>query len=161
MGATNRNAIIEPAAEATALYETDFHAWTQREADKLRAGRLSELDREHLAEEIESLGKAQYSELVSRLRVLLQHLLKWQYQPERRGRSWQLTIQTQRIELEDHLSDNPSLKSRLDTALHRAYRLARLDAAQATGLAPEVFPETCPYDVAETLDQGWLPEPRS
>jgi hypothetical protein len=158
MGATTRNAIIEPAAEATALYETDFHAWTQREADKLRAGRLSELDREHLAEEIESLGKAQYNELVSRLRVLLQHLLKWQYQPERRGRSWQLTIRTQRIELEDHLADNPSLKSRLDTALPRAYRLARLDAAQATGLAPEVFPETCLYNAVEILDQAWLPE---
>ena len=70
------------------LYDQDFYAWTNEQAALLRAGRLSEADVEHIAEEIENMGKSEKRELVSRLRVLLLHLLKWQYQPTRRGKSW-------------------------------------------------------------------------
>jgi hypothetical protein len=100
-----------------ALYDRDFHAWAQEQASLLRSGRLSEADVNHIAEEIESMGKTEKRELVSRLTVLLLHLLKWRYQPERRGRSWEATIRVQRGLLADHLTDNPSLKAQLLEAI--------------------------------------------
>src|SRR5580698_7276634 len=93
------------------LYDQDFFAWAQEQAELLRAGRLSEADIGHIAEEIESMGRAEKRELVNRLIVLLHHLLKWQFQPDRRGASWEATILVQRHALERHLEDNPSLKS--------------------------------------------------
>ncbi len=95
------------------LYDQDFYAWANEQAGLLRAGRLSEADIEHIAEEIESMGKSEKRELVSRLTVLLLHLLKWQHQPAFRSKSWRLTLEEQRDRLEDHLADNPSLKSSL------------------------------------------------
>ena len=90
------------------LYEQDFYAWANEQAALLRAGRLSEADIEHIAEEIESMGKTEKRELVSRLTVLLLHLLKWQHQPTHRGTVWRLTLEEQRNQIEDHLADNPS-----------------------------------------------------
>ena len=66
------------------LYELDFHAWTQEQAAKLKSGRLSELDIGHLMEELESMGATERREIISRLTVLITHLLKWQFQPSRR-----------------------------------------------------------------------------
>jgi hypothetical protein len=74
------------------LYEQDFFEWTVQNAQLLRAGRLEEADLEHIAEEIEDMGRSERRELESRLSVLLSHLLKWRFQPSRRGRSWQATI---------------------------------------------------------------------
>jgi len=83
-----------PAAEpgGTDTYEGDFHAWAAAQAALLRAGRLSELDVQHIAEEIEALGRGERRELGHRLEVLILYLLKWSYQPERQGKSWRLTI---------------------------------------------------------------------
>lgn len=77
--------------------------------------------------------------------MLLVHILKWDYQPQRRTRSWTISIKDQRIEFDQVLEDNPGLKSRLDEALARAYRRARLQAAKETGLDEETFPDICPY----------------
>ncbi len=132
-------------------YETDFYKWTNHQADLLKAGRLSEADIEHIAEEIESMGKSEKRELISRLKILLVHLLKWEYQPLRRSKSWQLTIKEQRMMIEDHLEDNPSLKAILDEVVLKAYRLARTKAAAETGLEEENFPEKCPYRSADIL----------
>ncbi len=90
------------------LYEHDFYAWANEQASLLRAGRLSEADIEHIAEEIDSMGRSEKRELVSRLKVLLAHLLKWQHQPGNRGNSWRLTIEEQWREVVDHLADNPA-----------------------------------------------------
>ncbi len=93
-------------------YEHDFHSWALEQAALLRDGRLSELDVANIAGELETLGRAEFNSLVSTLRALTMHLLKWDHQPEKRSRSWALTIASQRLELSDLLKDNPGLKPR-------------------------------------------------
>ena len=101
------------------LYETDFYAWTQQQAALVRDGRWEEVDRSNLVEEIESLGK-QRQELHNRLGFLLGHLLKGQFQPSARSRSWLSTLRLQRLEISDLLDDNPSLKTYVEEAIDRA-----------------------------------------
>ncbi|MDD1650135.1 MAG: DUF29 domain-containing protein [Methylococcaceae bacterium] len=96
------------------LYESDFFGWTQRQSELLRAGRFEEVDTEHLIEEIEAMGRSERQQLTRRLEILLTHLLKWRYQPDFRGRSWQLTIIEQRRRIAKLLAANPSLQARLD-----------------------------------------------
>jgi len=139
------------------LYETDFYAWANEQAALLRAGKLSSADVEHIAEEIESMGRSEKRELVSRLRILLHHLLKWEHQPSHRGNSWRLSIANARDELDTHLRDNPSLKAKLGETVADAYRLARRDAAAETGQTEATFPADCPYEVAEMLDEMFWP----
>ena len=103
-------------------YETDFYAWANHQAALLRDGALNKIDIEHIAEEIESMGRSEKRELISRLTVLLTHLLKWQFQPERSGNSWRLTIENQRDQLADHLAHNPRLKSQLERPIEKCYR---------------------------------------
>jgi Domain of unknown function DUF29 len=142
----------------SALYDHDFFAWSQEQADLLRSGKLSVADIDHIAEEIESMGRTEKRELVSRLSLLLMHLLKWKFQPEKRGASWEATIRVQRNRLVDHLDDNPSLKPLLPTALASAYRDARLEASAETGLAVATFPDGCPWSAEQTLDAEFWPE---
>lgn len=138
------------------LYEQDFYAWANEQAALLRTGRVSEADLEHIAEEIESMGRSEKRELVSRLKILLTHLLKWQFQPTLRGNSWRLTIEEQRREVADHLADNPSLKGTLPEAMASAYAGAILVAARETGLGREVFPPECPLRFEQaTSDDFW------
>ena len=115
-------------------YEADLYGWAMRQAALLREGRLSEVEADHLAEQIEELGMSEYDKLESVLRVMLLHMLKWDLQPERQSRNWSLTIQEQRRRLERHLAKNPSLKSRRDEAIEAAYGDARLGAARETDL---------------------------
>jgi hypothetical protein len=128
-----------------AEYERDFYSWLGEQAHHLRAGRLEALDRDNLAEEIESLGREQFNKLVSALRVLMAHMLKWDHQPSLRSRSWTLSIQEQRLEIADVLSDNPGLRPRIGDAIARAYRRARIEAARETGLDEAIFPATSRY----------------
>ena len=102
---------------SNALYERDFYAWANEQAALLRAGKLDRADIDNIAEAIESMGRSEQRTLVSRMSVLLLHLLKWRYQPAFRGTSWRLTIMEQRYRLADRLRDNPSLKSQLDSAV--------------------------------------------
>jgi hypothetical protein len=143
---------------APSLYDADFYAWANQQAALLRAGRLSEADIENIAEEIESMGKSEKRELVSRLSVLAMHLLKWQFQPELRSRSWRLTIAGQRLELGRHMRDNPSLKSKMDDAIADAYRSARIEAARETALELTSFPNACPWTYAEITNDDFWPE---
>lgn len=124
----------------------------------LRARRLSEADIDHIAEEIESMGKAEKRELVSRLTALLLHLLKWQFQPDRRGSSWEATITVQRDDVADHLNDNPSLKARLPEALSSAYRKAAITAHGETDLPTQTLPTLCPWSVKQIMDLGFWPD---
>ncbi|MEI7610955.1 MAG: DUF29 domain-containing protein [Rhodospirillaceae bacterium] len=139
------------------LYKQDFHAWANEQAALLRAGKLAAADIDLIAEEIESMGKTEKRELVNRLTVLLLHLLKWRFQPERRGASWEATITVQRDDVADHLSDNPSLTPTLPDAISSAYRKAAILAAGETGLAKSTFPAVCPWPTKQILDEGFWP----
>lgn len=140
------------------LYEQDFYAWANEQAALLRSGRLSAADIEHIAEEIESMGKTEKRELISRLKVLLLHLLKWRYQPVGRSVSWQLTIKEQRREVARHLADNPSLKSRLFETMADAYGDATIGAARETSLPEENFPAECPWTFEQIMDATFWPD---
>lgn len=128
-----------------AEYERDFYSWLLEQARHLREGRLDALDGDNLAEEIESAAREQFGKLVSALRVAMMHMLKWDHRPSARSRSCVLSIEAQRLEIADVLSDNPGLKPRVAEAVARAYRGARIDAAKETGLDEAEFPESCPY----------------
>jgi hypothetical protein len=142
----------------SALYDSDFYAWANEQAALLRAGNLDAADIEHIAEEIESMGKTEKRELISRLTVLLLHLLKWRYQPARRGASWEATILVQRRTLATHLVDNPSLKAMLPGAIDDAYGNAILEARAETGLDLSTFPAACPWTVGQVFNAEFWPE---
>ena len=131
--------------ERAAAKEVDLYSWARRQAELLRAGRLSEIDAAAIAEEIDDVGEEQYDKLESAFRVLLLHMLKWDHQPALRSRSWALSIKTQRVELDDIMADNPGLKPRIGEAIARGYRKASIEAARETGLDEELFSKTCPY----------------
>jgi hypothetical protein len=139
------------------LYAQDFYAWSQEQARLLRAGKLAEADLDHIAEEIESMGKTEKRELVSRLTVLLLHLLKWQYQPALQGASWRTTIRNQRFDIADLMADNPSLRGQVSEAVVRAYRKAVGEAELQTGLPEAVFPTACPWSFEEVVSEGFWP----
>ena len=139
-------------------YQKDFYSWTCEQAELLRAGRFNELDVFNLVEEIETMGRSEKRELQSRLMVLLVHLLKWQYQPARRGRSWTLTIKGQRINLEDVVNDNPGLKPQLLDLLSNAYRLAIVEVSKQTMLEESIFPVKCPWTLDQIRDEGYFPD---
>jgi hypothetical protein len=143
---------------ADTLYNTDFYQWTQAQAAHLRAKEWSALDVDNLAEEIESLGASDRRALRSHLMRLSQHLLKWHYQPQRRGESWQQSIDNARLQIELILEDSPSLREFLPKAFAWAYPRARKEAAKETGLPLETFPETCPWSLDQLQDDEFLPE---
>ncbi len=139
-------------------YEYDFYAWAITNAKLLREGKLEGIDIEHVAEELESMGKTQQRVLISRLTVLLAHLMKWQLQPELRSRSWKNTIKVQRIDLQELLQDNPSLRPQAGETLNRAYRKAKLLAAGDTNMDETSFPEACPYSFEQAMEEAFWPE---
>jgi hypothetical protein len=139
------------------LYDRDFLEWTARNAELLRAGRLDEADLEHIAEEIEDMGKRQRHELRSRLRVLLMHLIKWQSQPEKRGPSWIRTIGTQRLEIADLLRDAPSLRTVIEESLPGVYQETVRLAARETGIGSQAFAPQCPLTLEQVLDSDYYP----
>jgi hypothetical protein len=146
------------STKTATLYDTDFYAWANEQAALLRAGRLSEADIENIAEEIESMGRSEKRELIGRLTVLLVHLLKWHYQPALRGGSWRNTVEQQRLQLEDHLADNPSLKSQLTEAMASAYKRARVDAEHETGMLRGTFPPACPFTFDDSMNPDFWPD---
>jgi hypothetical protein len=140
-----------PAAKQ--LYERDLYAWSREQARLLKARRLDKIDAGNIAEEILDVGSNEYDKLGSALRVLLVHMLKWDRQPEKRTRSWENTIAEQRVRIDQQLTDNPSLKSRIEEATGRAYRRAKIRASTETDLEVDRFPETCPYDWQEIISR--------
>jgi hypothetical protein len=141
----------------TTLYETDFNLWIEETAKTLKAGDFGALDLENLIEEIESMGRNNRREVRSRLIVLLLHLLKWQYQPEKQSNSWLYTIKEQRLQLRLILEDSPSLKPFTEDVLSKCYQEARKEAMAETNLAASVFPLECPCTQAQILDPNYFP----
>lgn len=141
------------------LHDRDFYAWTQQQLTLLRMGDFSKIDLKNLIDEVESMGASERKELISRLEVLLAHLLKWQFQPKRRGRSWELTIQEQRSRLLDLLDENPSLGNpeTLQASLAKAYKYGAIAAQRETRLSSGAFPRECPYALENVLDNGFYP----
>ncbi len=139
-------------------YETDIVAWAREQAALLRSGQLSALDIEHIAEEIEDVGKSEKRELASRMAVLLAHLLKWQHQPGRRGSSWTRTLKEQRKAIAAALRQTPSLKASLTDPdwLAGVWADAVTKAIDETGL--DSFPEDCSWPMMQVLSEDFFPE---
>jgi hypothetical protein len=140
-----------------ALYDEDFFEWTRRNAELLRGGRLEQADIEHIAEEIEDMGKRDLKELNSRVRVLVGHLLKWQLQSEKKSRSWERTIASQRTQLGQLLEDIPSLRVKIQPNLRRNYESTVNLAVIETGLTKSLFPAECPFTIEQILGSEFLP----
>jgi uncharacterized protein DUF29 len=138
-----------------ATYDRDFYTWTVEQAALIRAGRFGEVDRENVAEEIETLGRSEFSRLVSFYRLILLHMLKWEHQPNLRSRSWANSIALHRAHAAEVLEDNPGLAPRLEEAFARAYRLARLEAIGETGLSETAFPAARPFTREEMLSRPY------
>jgi len=141
-----------------ANYEQDFLTWTQQQADYLKKGCWSELDVKNLIEELESLGRSEQKEISSYFQVLVMHLLKCEYQPEKRTSSWNHTLSNCRDKIQDCLEDTPSLQRFLQDSewIDKYYRRSRRDAAKETQMSLETFPTKCPYAIAQILDPDFL-----
>lgn len=137
------------------LYESDFYHWTVEQVESLRLGKFHELDLENLAEEIESLGNQQRSELENRLAVLLGHLLKWDLQLNLRGKSWRSTIREQRRAIQKLIKKNPSLKSYLNEAMIDGYESALDLVVRETPFDYKDLPKHCPYEISQVLDNDF------
>jgi hypothetical protein len=140
------------------LYEQDFFAWTMAQAAALRHNRPEGVDWENAAEELESMGKRDRRELESRLRGLLMHLMKWVWQPEKRGASWEATIVEQRKEILKIFIQSPSLKGHAEQVLTEEWRDARRLASIETGLPLSEFLDACPWDTNRQVLADWWPE---
>jgi hypothetical protein len=149
---------VRPETTARADYETDFVAWTQEQAQILRARSTPGLDWDNLAEEIESMGRRDRRKLESRFRRILHHLLKWQAQPGLRGPSWRRTLSEQRRQVEKLLKESPSLRPQIAELIEAAYPDALTDAVDETGLRPQIFPVACPFAPDQVLNSGYFPE---
>lgn len=135
----------------SSLYEQDYAYWAEEMATKLQQREFDELDIENLVEEIKDLSKRERDKLLSSLRLIIHHLLKWDYQPQKRSRSWQITIKRERNNIAFYLEDSPSLQKYLsDDWLKKVYLNASLDATKETDLD---FPSDCPYTITEVLNR--------
>jgi iron-sulfur cluster repair protein YtfE (RIC family) len=149
---------VKHEAGAMTYHEHDFYTWAKENATLLRAKRFEELDIDNIAEELEDMGSSRERELESRLGILLAHLLKWYYQPERHSVSWTATIMEQRRRIERLLRKNPGLKAYLEEAFWEAYGDARLIAMRETGLQQDIFPESPSFTLTQVLDVCYWPE---
>lgn len=140
------------------IYATDLSLWARQTADLLREKRWQDIDLEHLVEEMEDLSKSEKRGISSQLIRLLLHLLKWEYQPQRRSDSWLDSITDSRLQIELAIKDSPSLKNYPLQELAQAYQRARWSAAKQTHLPLSTLPETCPYTLDKILAEDWLPE---
>lgn len=140
-----------PSVQRGPEQDEDLAGWAFHQAMLLRSGQLHLADAVLIAEELEDVGHEQYDKFESALRLLMAHMLKWDHQPQRRSRSWQLTIINNRRRVERLLAKNPSLKSRRDEAVRDAYQDGRAEAYAQTKLPLATFPEECPYSWADLM----------
>ncbi len=142
----------------TVHYEEDFYSWLCKNVELLRQGRLSEIDVENIAEELDGMSKSQQRELISRLEVLLIHLLKWQFQPDNRSGSWKGSIVEQRQQIKKLFKISPSLKRHIDEKIAESYADAVEYSSSETGIPESDFPQTCPYSSEQILDKNFYPD---
>jgi len=140
------------------LYEQDYYLWVEDILKKIQDKRWEEMDWDNLWEEIDDMGKSQKQRLISNLRILLMHLLKWEFQADKRTNSWKYTIIEHRRRILEQLEDSPSLKNYLNSKFEPTYQKSRKDASLETNLALSLFPEKYPYKVEQILDEDWFLE---
>jgi hypothetical protein len=138
-------------------YDRDLTLWAKDTAQLLRERRWDAIDWEHLIEEVEDLGKSERSAIASQMERIMVHLLKWQYQPQRRSDSWLDSINDGRSQIRRKIEDSPSLRSHPEQVLEKEYVRARRETARQTGLEISVFPELCPF-IIEQVIEDWLPD---
>ncbi|MFL6806658.1 MAG: DUF29 domain-containing protein [Xanthobacteraceae bacterium] len=143
----------------SARYDRDLYSWAVEQAALLRTGHITEADVLNIAAEIDDVGIRQYDKLEYPLRVILLHLLKWDHQPERRSRSWHLSIAVQRKHVSKVLRKNPGLKPLVDEATTEAYDIARIEAAAQILRDEDIFPRECPYSIQDIMERpiDWPP----
>ncbi|MEH1932022.1 DUF29 domain-containing protein [Nostoc sp.] len=139
------------------LYEADYLQWIETTVEKLQSQDYANVDWEKLIEEIADMGKSERRSLKSNLIVILVHLLKWQFQPEKRSGSWEGSIIEHRRRVIEALDDSPSLKSYLEIVFAQCYAQAVKQAKAETGLSVESFPVVCPYQLPEVTNDEFLP----
>jgi hypothetical protein len=140
------------------LYEQDLYLWAETTAHLLKQKRFSEIELDALIEELEDVGKSEKRGLKNQLKRIIMHLLKWKYQPERRGKSWKMSIQNGREEIEDAIIDSPSLRKTIPELIASVYPNARENAIAETDLDDWVFPEQNPFTTGQILDRQFFPE---
>jgi hypothetical protein len=142
--------IAEPITSLELLYEEDETAWLEAMSQLAAEGRYADMDTPHLSEYLSDMAKRDRREVVSRLTVLMSHLLKWNYQPEGRSRSWRCTILDQRLELQEML-DSGTLERHAEAVLAKAYSNARRRASAETEQRIETFPLESPWGLEEWM----------
>jgi hypothetical protein len=148
-----------PGATSLAeLYELDYARWLFENAALLRAGRLDALDAENIAEELEVMERSEGRAIRSHLRVLITHLLKWEYQADQRSSSWRGSIYNARRAIEQRLRESPSLRRGLPEFIAEVHADAIFNAANETGLPESTFPERCPYAIDQLLSTDFWPD---
>jgi hypothetical protein len=148
---------MEEESQTPSLYEQDFYSWSQEQAHLLRTLQLRGIDAEHIAEEIETLGRSEQNALRSSLRLVITHLLKALYQPERAGRSWRVTVVRERLNAQQNLRDNPGLRAQLESLFAEAYEDGRKLALAETGLPSPTIPTQAALTLGQVLDEAFLP----
>lgn len=139
-------------------HEKDVYGWAVHTAQLLKDKKMSEIDFDHIVEELEEMVSSNETQMINRLTLVLTHLLKWQFQPNMRGHSWVYTIREQRKRTKIHLRKNPSLKNKLDEILVDAYDIAISEAAKEAGLDEKAFPTECPYTFDQIMNDEFYPE---
>ena len=148
---------VSSTSNTTNLYDRDYYLWLQQTAQLIKEGKFSEVDAANLIEEIEDMGRSEKRAVKSNLVILLLHLLKYKYQPDKRTNSWKASIREHRRRLRDDFKVSPSLKRYFAEVFNECYQDAREQAADETGLAINTFPIKCPFAPSETLDSDYLP----
>jgi hypothetical protein len=138
--------------------EDDFYAWCYEQAQLLRMSRFAEADLPNIIEELEGMAQNHRSALKSSYRLVIVHLLKWQYQPTRRARSWERTVIRERNNIADREEDSETLRKDAGNLVAEVYRRAAHQAARETTLPVSIFPADCPYTIDQLRDPDWMPE---
>ncbi len=150
---THEDAPAAPHARGRTRYADDLYTWVQEQVALLRAGRVDALDLDNIAEELSDVGLSEYYRLQSAVEIIILHMLKWDHQPERRSRSWEISIAEHRERALIQMRKSPGLKSSLDEIRYNAFRLGRLGAARQMKRAPKTLPTDCPYSWDEILNR--------
>lgn len=146
--------------ENTALYEADRQLWLAHTVAQLQTKNLTDLDFGNLVEELEGLGRSEKQAIASYLLRLCEHLLKvayWETERERCFRGWDVEIAHFRLQIQERLSDSPSLKNWLTENFPRQYRNGRKLFLKASQLPARLVAETPVFTLEQALDEDWLP----
>jgi hypothetical protein len=149
---------LSSASNKANLYDQDYYLWLSHTANLIKEGKFSEVDAANLVEEIEDMGKSEQRAIESNLVVVLLHLLKYKYQPEKRTNSWKASIREHRRRLRKAFSASPSLKRYFEQVFDECYQDGREQAADETGLPLDTFPIKSPFTPIEVLDADYLPQ---